>query len=277
MPLLPYTAGRKTDSKDQGTLKNSKDSKADVSSVNPLWRADAQNVSFQIFLLWPIHVLVISHIPQVMHSSNTFPHLLRFLSFWLYWFVSKTLRLSFTKREIPKLHECNILFRGKKVKKRLDCHKNVFVLHPNTTACFYHLTSIVSSKDYRNCFSSHPSSELSSSINSFGSSELLPGNGEVEPTSEPLSNSVPSTIESNLIKFSAPTRPISVVALSPPASNPVPIRGSHHRMRHSISAPSSANASPSGSLHGSPRTGSWFQRMRSSNSTCSHGSTWYGK
>lgn len=130
-------------------------------------------------------------------------------------------------------------------------------------------------KDYRNCFSSHPSSELSSSINSFGSSELLPGNGEVEPTSEPLSNSVPSTIESNLIKFSAPTRPISVVALSPPASNPVPIRGSHHRMRHSISAPSSANASPSGSLHGSPRTGSWFQRMRSSNSTCSHGSTWY--
>ena len=63
MPLLPYTAGRKTDSKDQGTLKNSKNSKADVSSVNPLWRADARNVSFQIFLLWPIHVLVISHIP----------------------------------------------------------------------------------------------------------------------------------------------------------------------------------------------------------------------
>jgi len=150
------------------------------------------------------------------------------------------------------------------------------------TGCPYCQTQQVASltikiKDYRNCFSSHPSSELSSSINSFGSSELLPGDSEDEPKSGNLSNSVPTTIESNLLmqKLTSPSRPISA-AMSPPASNPVPIRASHHRsMRHSISAPSSANASPSGSLHGSPRPGSWFQPMRSSNSTCSHGSSWY--
>lgn len=146
------------------------------------------------------------------------------------------------------------------------------------TGCPYCQTQQVANltikiKDYRNCFSSHASSELSSSINSFGSSELLPGNSEVEPSSGPLSNSVPSTIESSLLKQNS--RPLSA-AMTPPASNPVPIRASHHRMRHSISAPSSASGSPSGSLHGSPRPGSWIQRARSSNSTCgSYGSSWY--
>lgn len=128
-------------------------------------------------------------------------------------------------------------------------------------------------QDYRNCFSSHPSSELSASINSFGSSELLPADTEDEPKPGALSNSFPSTIESSVSmqKFN------SLPRASPPSSNPVPIRGSHHRMRHSISAPSSATGSPSGSLHGSPNPGSWFQRTRSSNSTGSHGSSWYGK
>lgn len=119
---------------------------------------------------------------------------------------------------------------------------------------------------------------MSSSINSFGSSELLP-NPDDEPKSGHLSNSVPTTIESSLFmqKLASPSRPLSA-AMSPPASNPVPIRASHHRVRgYSISAPSSANASPSGSLHGSPRPGSWIQRTRSSNSTCSYGSSWYGK
>lgn len=150
-----------------------------------------------------------------------------------------------------------------------------------TTTCPHCQTQQVASlnikiKDYRNCFSSHPSSELSSSINSFGSSELLP-NPDDEPKSGHLSNSVPTTIESSLLmqKLASPSRPLSA-AMSPPASNPVPIRASHHRVRgYSISAPSSANASPSGSLHGSPRPGSWIQRTRSSNSTCSYGSSWY--
>lgn len=119
---------------------------------------------------------------------------------------------------------------------------------------------------------------MSSSINSFGSSELLP-NPDDEPKSGHLSNSVPTTIESSLFmqKLASPSRPLSA-AMSPPASNPVPIRASHHRVRgYSISAPSSANASPSGSLHGSPRPGSWIQRTRSSNSAGSYGSSWYGK
>lgn len=144
------------------------------------------------------------------------------------------------------------------------------------TGCPYCQTQQVASltikiKDYRNCFSSHPSSELSASINSFGSSELLPAETEDEPKPGALSNSFPSTIESSasMQKFN------SLPRASPPSSNPVPIRGSHHRMRHSISAPSSATGSPSGSLHGSPNPGSWFQRTRSSNSTCSHGSSWY--
>lgn len=164
----------------------------------------------------------------------------------------------------------------------LDLKPNVYRFH----VCYFVQHIIVLQKysflldvqDYRNCFSSHPSSDLSSSINSFGSSELLSGNLEDEPNSGNLSNSVPTTIESSLLmqKFASPPRPISA-AMSPPASNPVPIRASHHRMRNSISAPSSATGSPSGSLHGSPRPGSWFQRTRSSNSTCSHGSSWYGK
>ena len=133
-------------------------------------------------------------------------------------------------------------------------------------------------QDYRNCFSSHASSELSSSINSLGSSELIASNPDIEPNSGSLSNSAPTSIEVNVLmqKLGSPPRPISV-ALSPPASNPVPIRASHHRGLHSISAPCSASASPSGSLHGSPRPGSWFPRMRSSNSTCSYGSSWYGE
>ncbi|XP_068740243.1 C-myc promoter-binding protein-like [Montipora capricornis] len=149
------------------------------------------------------------------------------------------------------------------------------------TGCPYCQTQQVASltikiKDYRNCFSSHPSSDLSSSINSFGSSELLPTDVDDEPKPGNLSSSFPSTIESSAVmnKHSSLPRPISA-SLSPPPSNPVPIRGSHHRMRYSISAPSSASGSPSGSLHGSPRPGSWIQRARNSNSTCSHGSSWY--
>lgn len=67
--------------------------------------------------------------------------------------------------------------------------------------------------------------------------------------------------------------PPRTVTFTPPSTNPISMR----RQRSSISAPSSANASPTGSFHGSPRQGGMFARARNSNSTCSHGSHWFGE
>ncbi|XP_031552421.1 DENN domain-containing protein 4C-like [Actinia tenebrosa] len=146
-------------------------------------------------------------------------------------------------------------------------------------------------KDYRNCFSSRPSSDLTASMSSLGSPDLanlgqrsgLHSSSNAMSVNEPEedeeedddfydrhSKSVPKTIEATLMipKYNSPPR---TVAFSPPESNPMTIR----RQRHSISAPTSASSSPTGSFHGSPKLGGLFPRTHSSNSSCSHISNWF--
>ncbi|XP_048583663.1 DENN domain-containing protein 4C isoform X2 [Nematostella vectensis] len=163
------------------------------------------------------------------------------------------------------------------------------------TSCTFCTTQQVASitvkiKDYRNCFSSRPSSDLTASLNSLGSPDMAgPGPGSTNPlpqvmhssrpligleddddTFDPVSKSVPKTIEASFMMNRQNSPPMSM-AMSSQTSNPVPIR----RPKYSVSAPSSASASPTGSFHGSPRMGGLFPRVRSSNSTCSYGSNWF--
>ena len=127
-------------------------------------------------------------------------------------------------------------------------------------------------------------------LNITKNSPDLTNNQELDDYINTLSSSAPTAHEANNMahKFiTSPPRSSNSISIAQSPSNPISIRSSHHRNRYCVSAPSSANASPTSSMRNSPLLGNMLGRSRNSNSVTmgstggsyggSYGGSWYGK